>query len=52
VPAGSDGKTGFSIAIPEIWDPNKPRVAVAAGIVADGHYLGQVAEGVVDVEFT
>ena len=52
VPAGSDAKTGFSITIPDSWDPNKARVAVAADIVADEHYLGQIAEGVVDIEFT
>jgi glyoxylase-like metal-dependent hydrolase (beta-lactamase superfamily II) len=51
VPAGSDGKTGFSVAIPENWDRAKSRVAVAADIMADGQYLGQVAEGVVDIEF-
>ncbi|MFB3921961.1 MAG: MBL fold metallo-hydrolase [Terriglobia bacterium] len=52
VPEGKDGKTGFSVTIPENWDRGKPRVAVAADIVADGQYLGQIAEGVVDVEFT
>lgn len=52
VPAGSDGRTGFTVTIPESWNPGKPRVAVAADIVADDQYLGQIAEGVVDIEFT
>jgi hypothetical protein len=46
-----DGKAVFSVTIPSAWDINKPCVAVAADIVADGKYLGQIAEGVVDVEF-
>jgi len=32
--------------------PAHERVAVAAEIVADDQYLGQIAEGVVDIEFT
>jgi hypothetical protein len=52
VPAASDGKTSFTVTIPDNWDPNKPRVAVAADIVADEQYLGQIAEGVVDIEFS
>jgi hypothetical protein len=52
VPAGSDGKTGFTVTIPGSWDATRPRVAVAAEIMADGQYLGQIAEGVVDIEFT
>jgi len=52
LPADSDGKTGFAVTIPDAWDPGKPRVAVAADIMADEQYLGQIAEGVVDIEFT
>jgi hypothetical protein len=51
VPAQSDGKADFAVTIPEAWDHAKPRVAVAADILADGQYLGQIAEGVVDIEF-
>jgi glyoxylase-like metal-dependent hydrolase (beta-lactamase superfamily II) len=51
VAEGRDGKTGFSVTIPESWDRAKPRVAMAADIMADGQYLGQIAEGVVDIEF-
>jgi len=47
-----DASGGFSVAIPENWDRGKPRVALAADIVADGQYLGQIAEGVADVQFS
>ncbi|MBZ5561177.1 MAG: MBL fold metallo-hydrolase [Acidobacteriia bacterium] len=51
VPSKADGQTGFTLTIPENWDRAKPRVALAADIMADGQYLGQLAEGVVDVGF-
>jgi glyoxylase-like metal-dependent hydrolase (beta-lactamase superfamily II) len=47
-----DASGGFSVAIPENWDRAKPRVALAADIMADGQYLGQIAEGVADVQFS
>jgi glyoxylase-like metal-dependent hydrolase (beta-lactamase superfamily II) len=47
-----DASGGFSVSIPENWDRGKPRVALAADIMADGQYLGQIAEGVVDVQFS
>ena len=47
-----DASGGFSVAIPENWDRGKPRVALAADIRADGQYLGQIAESVVDVQFS
>jgi glyoxylase-like metal-dependent hydrolase (beta-lactamase superfamily II) len=47
-----DASGGFSVAIPENWDRGKPRVALAADIMADGQYLGQIAEGVADVQFS
>ncbi len=46
-----DGSAGFSVSVPENWDREKPRVALAADIRADGQYLGQIAEGVADVQF-
>ena len=49
IPARSDASAGFSLAIPANWDPSKPRVALAADVMADGQYLGEIAEGVVDV---
>jgi hypothetical protein len=47
-----DASGGFSVAIPENWDRGKPRVALAADIMADGQYLGQIAESVADVQFS
>lgn len=46
-----DGSAGFTVSVPQNWDREKPRVAVAADIRADGQYLGQIAEGVADVQF-
>jgi hypothetical protein len=43
------GKEGFRLTIPENWDRSKPRVAITADVMADGQYLGEIAEGVVDV---
>jgi hypothetical protein len=48
----ADASAGFSVTIPENWDRAKPRVALAADIRADGQYLGQIAEGVADVQFS
>jgi hypothetical protein len=49
---GQDGSAPFSASIPEDWDKAKPRVAMAADVRADGQYLGQIAEGVADIEFS
>jgi len=49
VPPRGDGSGGFTVTIPENWDRLQPRVAIAADIVADGQYLGEIAEGVVDL---
>ena len=52
IPPGQDGSVAFSISIPEDWDRAKPRVALAADVRVDGNYLGQIAEGVADIEFS
>ena len=49
VPSRGDSSGGFTVTIPENWDRSKPRVAIAADIMADGQYLGEIAEGVVDL---
>jgi len=51
VPVNGDAREGFTLTIPESWDRSKPRVALAADVMADGQYLGEIAEGVVDVQF-
>ena len=48
---GQDGSAPFSIFVPAEWDRTKARVAFAADIKADGKYLGQIAEGVADIDF-
>ena len=49
IPATGDASAGFTLSIPADWDRAKPRVAIVADIQADGQYLGELAEGVVDV---
>jgi glyoxylase-like metal-dependent hydrolase (beta-lactamase superfamily II) len=51
VAANGEGKDAFTLTIPANWDASRPRVAVAADIMADGQYLGEIAEGVVDVQW-
>jgi glyoxylase-like metal-dependent hydrolase (beta-lactamase superfamily II) len=46
-----DASGGFSLQIPENPDRAKPRVALAADVMADGQYLGQITEAVADVRF-
>ncbi|MDP2996306.1 MAG: MBL fold metallo-hydrolase [Bryobacterales bacterium] len=50
VPANSAGEQGVSIAIPKSWTPHATRFAIAADVVADGKYLGQITEAVVDLK--
>jgi glyoxylase-like metal-dependent hydrolase (beta-lactamase superfamily II) len=52
IPPGKDGSVPFSVTIPQDWERSKPRVAIAADVRADGKYLGQIAEGVADIEFS
>lgn len=50
VPANGEGREGFAVTVPPGWDvAARPRVAVSADVMADGRYLGEIAEGVVDV---
>jgi glyoxylase-like metal-dependent hydrolase (beta-lactamase superfamily II) len=45
------GGAGFTLTLPEDWDRSKPRVAMAADLVVNGQYLGQIGEAVVDIQF-
>ncbi len=45
-----DGSSHFTLSVPENWDPSKPRVALAADLMVDGQYLGEIAEAVADVQ--
>ncbi len=45
----SSAKTEATITIPANWTNPLSRVAIALDVLADGKYLGQIAEAVVDV---
>ena len=47
-----DGRQGFTLSVPENWDRTKPRVALAADLMVDGQYLGEIAEAVADIQVT
>ncbi len=47
--AKSESKAATTISIPENWSNTWSRVAIALDVIADGKYLGQIAEAVVDV---
>ena len=49
VPAGSTKAQAFQLRIPGDWRPASPRFAIAADVVCDGRYLGQISEAVVDL---
>jgi glyoxylase-like metal-dependent hydrolase (beta-lactamase superfamily II) len=48
VPANSTGTQTFAIQVPRDWRPVAPRIAIAADVVCDGKYLGQITEAVAD----
>lgn len=45
----SEAKAEAEISIPAAWSGPLSRIAIALDVVADGKYLGQIAEAVVDV---
>ncbi len=49
VPAGSMKVQAFKLQVPRDWRPASPRFAIAADVVCDGRYLGQITEAVVDL---
>lgn len=49
VAARQAAKTSISITIPLDWRSSHPRLAIAADVLADGTYLGQIAEAVIEV---
>jgi hypothetical protein len=46
-----DGSGEFSVTVPENWDRSRPRVAFGVDLRVDGRCLGQVTEGVADIQF-
>ncbi len=49
VPGGSMKAQAFGLQVPRDWHPSSPRFAIAADVVCDGRYLGQITEAVVDL---
>lgn len=47
--AGAKVRQAFNIHIPRDWRPSSPRFAVAADVMCNGKYLGQITEAVVDI---
>jgi glyoxylase-like metal-dependent hydrolase (beta-lactamase superfamily II) len=50
VPAQSKMRQPVKIHVPKEWRPKNPRFAVAADVVCDGNYLGQITEAVVEID--
>jgi glyoxylase-like metal-dependent hydrolase (beta-lactamase superfamily II) len=48
-PAKGKASAKVEVSVPEYWKGRYERVAIAADIMADGKYVGQVAEAVVDL---
>jgi glyoxylase-like metal-dependent hydrolase (beta-lactamase superfamily II) len=46
---GTTGSGRVTVVVPSDFRSSQPRLAIAADVVADGRYLGQIAEAVVDV---
>lgn len=49
VPPGTQARKPFAFQIPRDWRPKLPRFAVAADVLCDGKYLGQITEAVVEI---
>jgi hypothetical protein len=49
VPAGGTNVASMEMTVPLDWRWPNARRAIAADVIADGVYLGQIAEAVVDV---
>jgi len=45
----SHGRGSVRLTIPASWTPPNPRFAIAADVVCNGKYLGQITEAVVDI---
>jgi len=46
---GVQTRRSFAIQAPRGWQPKLPRFAVAADVLCDGKYLGQITEAVVEI---
>jgi glyoxylase-like metal-dependent hydrolase (beta-lactamase superfamily II) len=50
VPANSKASSTVAVTLPKDWTARNTRFAIAADVVADGKYLGQITEAVVDMK--
>jgi hypothetical protein len=50
VPARGTASKNVKVTIPRDWQPPGPRFAIAADVVCDGRYLGQITEAVIDIK--
>jgi glyoxylase-like metal-dependent hydrolase (beta-lactamase superfamily II) len=50
IPANGSKAAAFEIGLPRDWAAPAPRFAIAADVMADGRYLGQITEAVVDMK--
>ena len=49
-PARSKSAGWFDIQVPRDWQPTSARFALAADVVCDGKYLGQITEAIVEIQ--
>ncbi len=49
VPARESAQASVSITIPSDFQATQSRIAIAADVMCDGEYLGQIAEAVIDL---
>ena len=49
VPARGHLSGAFQVMVPRSFTPNSPRFAIAADVVRDGKYVGQITEAVVEL---
>jgi hypothetical protein len=49
VPARAKIAGSFQVTVPRSFAPSSPRFAIAADVVRDGKYLGQITEAVVEL---
>lgn len=49
VPPHGRSKTSATVSVPRDWTPPAPRFAIAADVMRDGKYIGQLTEAVVEM---
>jgi glyoxylase-like metal-dependent hydrolase (beta-lactamase superfamily II) len=50
IPPDSRASRAFELTIPRDWSAPSPRFAIAADVISDGRYLGQITEAVVEMK--